>query len=250
MTSFDLIPPSLPDPHGIGEEPLAFTTRLYILFLQGLFKYMPEGSWRWSEDEHLTEIVITDQVPIPRDQIERRPGIVVAGGPAQYGNLSLDQMRTIDKATGAKTRTDLIAISMQISCLAKLGPEARRIGWICMRHIRTFKTMLQRAGLFKVGDDVSIGPESPPGAMVSPEPDSELVLVQVTSPCFIQWTERDTPQDAPALRAIEAHIAAGINPLPVSAQTERDVTVLRPPTVRGTPVGRFESQPLRTTVKT
>src|SRR5262245_45332006 len=102
----------LVEPHGRGEETLYHFTRIYLLFVQGLFRQFPEGSYRWSDDEKLSEIVITDQVPIPRDRIEQRPSIVAMRGPAQFANLSLDQMRKVNARTGEKERTDLMACTM------------------------------------------------------------------------------------------------------------------------------------------
>lgn len=216
-----------PEPQGRGEDPLFHFTRLFILFLQGLFKQFPEGSYRWSEDEQLSELVITDQVPVPRDRIEQRPAIITMRGPAQFSNLSLDQMRTVDDKTGMKERSDLVACTMSINCIAKQGLEAQRLGWAVMSNIRNFKTLLQRAGLHKVGDEISVGPESSPGSLISPEPDPEMAMVTVQIPCFFQWTVKMTPLDAVNLREIEMHMDVQ----PVFAKTD-----LRPPTVRGKPV--------------
>jgi hypothetical protein len=216
----------LPEPQGRGEDPLYHFTRIYLLFLQGLFKQFPEGSYRWSPDTNgNSEIMITDQIPIPRDEVERRPHIVTMRGPAQFANLSHDNMRTVDDRTGMKERTDLVSCTMSINCMAKLGVEAQRLAWIVMSNIRNFKTLLQRAGFHKLGDELSIGPESTPGSLVSPEVDSEMAMVTVQSPFFFQWTVRTTPLDAPSLRVIEQHME--LEMLPAKPYQ------VRPPTVRG-----------------
>jgi hypothetical protein len=216
-----------PQPQGRGEDPLFHFTRIFLLFLQGLFKQFEAGDYRWSEDPQLSEISITDQIPVPRDIIEKRPAIVTMRGPAQFSNLSHDQMRTVDDRTGMKERSDLVACTMSINCIAKQGLEAQRLGWIVFSNVRNFKTLLQRAGLHKVGDEVSIGPESAPGSLVAPEPDTLMSMVTVQVPCFFQWTVRMTPLDAVNLREIEMHMDVQ----PVYAKTE-----LRPPTVRGKPL--------------
>ena len=225
----------LVEPHGRGEEPLYFCTRIYLLFLQGLFEQFESGSYKWADDQNLSEVVITDQCPIPREVVERVPAIVTMRGPAQFANLSLDQVRTVDPATGAKERTDLIACTMSINCIAKLGPEAQRIGWIVMKHIRTFKDMIQRAGIHKVGDELSMGPESPPGAMVANDGgDAEQVMVTVHSPFFFQWTELSTPINAPQVRGIEARLRSAS--LPYAAATtagSEEFRRLSQPTIRG-----------------
>lgn len=230
--------PSLPDPIGLGEEPLYHFARLYALFFQGLFEQFPSGSHKWSDDDNLTEIVITDQSPIPRDRIEQRPAIITMRGQAQFASLTLDQMRSVDTRTGAKTRTDLVACTMSINCLAKMGPEAQRIAWIVMRYLKTFRVMLQRAGFHEVGDKISIGPESPPGAIISGEGDMEAVMVTVFSPFYFQWTEKSTPLYAPSAQHIEARLRAGASTYPIdTAGKESFRSVLRGPTIRGKPIG-------------
>lgn len=241
-------------PDGRGEDPLFHYTRIYLLFLQGLFKQFPPGCYRWAENEEDSEVMITDQAPIPRDRIEQRPAIITMRGPAQFANMSLDNMRDVNAKTGEKERTDLVACTMTINCLAKAGLEAQRIAWIVMRHLRTFKTLIQRSGVHKIGDSVSVGPESPSGSLVQPEPDSELVNVVVQSPFFFQWTERVVPTDAPLVQNIEAHMRAGNLP-PESLTTkawESEVQAKRP-TIRGRPVQGVSvpiSRPIEVTVKT
>ncbi len=223
------------DEQGLGEDPLTYFTRVFLLFLQGLFNDLPEGSYRWSDDERLAEIAITDQVPIPRERTDQKPHIVSMLGPAQFSNLSLDQMRKLDWKTGEKERTDLIACTMTLNCLFKNGVEARKMGFFVASHIRTFKTLLQRTGMHKVGDDLVVGPESPPGTLVSGEPDPELVLVVVQVPFFFQWTARDRPINAALLRSIELRLQSAL--LPAAATTTAGSvearTALRSPTIRG-----------------
>jgi hypothetical protein len=255
----DQVMSGLVEPQGRGEEPLYHFTRIYLLFLQGLFKQFPEGSYRWSDDEKLSEICITDQVPIPRDRIEQRPAIVAMRGPAQFGNTSLDQMRTVDAHTGMKERTDLVACTMSLNCIAKMGPEVQRIAWIIMSRIRGHKELLQRYGGFhKIGDDISMTPETPPGAMMQGEGDPEFVMVTVHSPFFFQWTERVTPADAIKVREIEAHIQSAMLP-PAGVTTEGHVELslaLSPPTIRGRVInppaiqGHLRAGVIQQTVKT
>jgi hypothetical protein len=247
----EFIAPGLPEPQGRGEDPIYFITRLYLLFLQGLFKQFPEGSYRWSDDEKLTEIAITDQAPFPRERIEQRPAIIAMRGPAQFANLSLDQLQTLDAQTGKRRHTDLLSLTMALNCVAKEGIEAQRIGWIVMSNIRRFKRLLQRNGLHSVGEQLSMGPESPPGSMITPEPDTEMVLVTVQSPVFFQWTEEIVDEDAVLLRGIEAHLQTAIS------YTENKIkSMLHPPTIRGRviqpepPARYFREGEIKQTVKT
>jgi len=207
--------PALPHTQGLGEDPLQHFTKVYLMFLQGLFnQFEPgKGCFYWSDDQDSTEIMITDQAPIPRDRIEERPALITMRGPAQFANLALDQLREIDMKTGEREHTDLVACTMTLNCIAKNGLEAQRLAWIVMRHIRTFKRLLQRNRMHRVGEQLSVGPESPPGALVNPEPDLEMVNVVVHSPFFFQWTERVRPINSPIVNNIEAHITANLPPV-------------------------------------
>jgi hypothetical protein len=251
--SFEAQAPGLPDPVGRGEDPLYYFTRIYLLFLQGLFQQFDQGSYKWSDDDRITEIVITDQSPIPRSRIEQRPAIIAMRGPAQFANMSLDNVRKVDMRTGAKERTDMVTCTMSLCCIAKMGPEAQRIAWIVMSRIRGFKELLQRAGLHKTGDELSITPESPPGAVISGEGDMEAVMVTVQSPFFFQWTEVVTPLYAPHLQAIEVHMRAGLAQNITTAEKQETVAALKPPTIRGrvlVPVVVPNSRPIEQTLKT
>lgn len=245
-----LITTGLPQPQGLGEDPLYYFTTTYLVFLQNLFNQFPEGSYKWSDDEKVSEITITDQAPIPKDRLEQRPAIITMRGPAQFANLSLDNMQSIDPHTGKKRRSDLVSCTMTLNAIAKVGPEAQRIAWTVARHLRTFLDLIQRqSGMHQIGNQLSIGNESPPGAFIQPEADSEMVMVTVQSPFFFKWTEETTPLDA--LRAkLEASMAARLGPIDTTGV--RQQTVLRQPTVRGVPVGNsipLDSSSINMTVK-
>jgi hypothetical protein len=248
--------PGLPPIEALGEEPLYHFTRVYLLFCQGLFKQFAEGMYKWSDDDHLTEIVITDQTPIPRDRIEQRPAIITMRGPAQFANMTFDQMRTVDSVTGAKERTDLVSCTMSLNCIAKFGTEAQRIAWLVMRHIRDFRVMLQRTGFHQIGDNISMGPESPPGSIIAGEGDIEAVMVTVFSPFFFQWTEKVTPLYAPLAQNIEAHLWAGLPRFPTGpteVEKQEVLAALSMPTIRGrliTPQIPERQFPIVQTVKT
>lgn len=252
----DQVPSGLVDPQGLGEEPLYYCTRVFLTFLQGLFEQFPDDGFHWSEDEKLSSIAITDQVPIPRERVDQKPQLVTMRGPAQFANLSLDQMRKLDPRTGEKERTDLVSCTMTINAIARNGIECQRLAWAVARHIRTFKTMIQRHGLHKIGDELSIGPESPPGSFVSGEPDPEFVMISVYAPFHFQWTEKVRPLDAPLLRSMEARIRTALLPT-AATSTEGSVearAALRTPSIRGRvlnqpDVGRQNVGAITTTVK-
>jgi hypothetical protein len=224
----------VPHPQGLGEDPFLYFTRVYLSFLQGLFKQFPTGSYRWSPSPDDSEIMITDQAPIPRDRIDQRPAIVTMRGQAQFASMTLNQMQTVDARTGMRRHTDLVPCTMTLNCIAREGLEAQRIAWIVMRHIRTFRPTLQRmGGMHEVGDKMSMAPETPVGSLVSPEPSPEMVNVAVFSPFFFKWTEEVTPTDSPLVQGIEAHMTANLHPLPHEHRSE---VAARRPTIRGVPI--------------
>lgn len=232
----DFTATGIPHPQGFAEEPLMHLTRVYLVFLQGLFKQFPEGCYTWSEDEKLTEIWISDQSPFPRDRIQQRPAIITMRGPAQFTNLSLDNMQALNRINGTQRRSDLVACTMSLNCVAKNGLEAQRIAWIVFTHIRRFKALLQRQGFHKIGDELSIGPESDPGALINPVSDSEAVLVTVQSPFFFQWTEEITPLDSTLLTEIGVFLQQRLATVATTKLKEKDPQ-LRRPTIRGKPIG-------------
>lgn len=243
----------LPQPQGIGEEPLQYVTRVYLAFLQGIFSVFEAGAYRWSEDEQLSEINISDQSPFPFDRLEQRPAIVATMGPAQWANLSLDNLENLDFKTGKRRHSDLVSATMSLNVLAKMGPEARRLAWIVFSSIRRHNRLLQKnTGIHQVGNLMSMGQESAPGALVQPEADSEVVLVTVSSPFFFKWTEEITPLDAAKASAIQANLQATIDMTPTSKLAEAEV-LLRRPTFRGTPLPDgypLDRQPLVQKMKT
>jgi len=249
--------PSVPSPQGFGEDPYLYFTKVYLTYLQGLFRQFPSGSFKWSDNEEDTEIMITDQSPIPRDRIEQRPALVTSRGPAQFAGMTLDQLRSVDRRTGTREHTDLVACTMTINCIAKTGLEAQRLGWIVQRHlgIANGKRLLQKAGIHKISDNIGCSAETPPGALVAPEPTIEMVNVCVTSPFFFQWTEKVTPLDAATFEAAEVYMQANLHPLPLEEELTkaRESTIYnRAPTIRGVPItGQAVSldNPIKTKVK-
>lgn len=241
MTAERSSAPSVPDPQGLGEDPYLYFTKVYLTYLQGLFRQFPSGNWKWSESDMDTEIMITDQAPVPRDRIEQRPALVTMRGPAQFAGMTLDQLKSIDRKTGAREHTDMVACTMTINCIAKGGLEAQRLAWIVQRHlgIANGKRLLQKFGVFKISDNIACSGETPPGALVAPEPTSEMVNVCVTSPFFFQWTERVTPLDAPTFEAAEMYMQTSLHPLPLQDELTKNreqTTYSKRPTIRGVPI--------------
>ena len=181
---------------GVGEDPLAHWTRVFARFLQLVFGSFKKGAYHWDLDDRLSEIVIQDQGTVGKEVVEKRPAIILTRGPMQYGNLAMDQFAgpqiggpNPEVEYGRYHYTDLISATMTYNCLSRVGLEAGRIAHICAMATRRLKRTLLHAGLHRVGEEVSIGAESPPGAIMQPD-SNEIVMVSVTIPFFYQdyWT--------------------------------------------------------------
>jgi hypothetical protein len=190
------VPKGLVQPQNLGEDPLTHWTRVFAQFLQLVFASFSKGAYHWEQDDRLTEIVIQDQGSIKKEVVEKRPAIVLSRGPMQYGNLVMDQFAgpslTVPNEEyqyGRRHYTDLIATSMSYNCLSREGIEAGRLAHICAMSTRRLKRVLLHAGMHRVGEEISVGAESPPGAVVQPD-SNEIVMVTVSVPFYYQdyWT--------------------------------------------------------------
>lgn len=247
--SAERVPNGVQQPQGLGEDPLYHITRVYLAFLQGLFSQFEPGSYRYSEDEQLTEITITNQAPIPKDRLDHRPALVAMMGPAQWANLTLDSRASEDVPTGKRRHQDLVSATMTINAIAKVPAEARRLAWIVFQGLRIHNRLLQQWGpIHQVGNLGSVGQESPPGAFVSPEVNSEFVMVTVQSPFFFNNAYEVTPLNAQRASSIEAQMNSKIGPVVERADTK----MLRQPSLRGVPLPQgvpLDRVPIHLTVK-
>ncbi len=198
----------VPQPQGFGEDPLTEFARLFTRFLQVVFATFEKGAYRWDVDEKNSDITISDQATINKEVVEKRPAILVSRGPAAFANISLDQFAgplmvkdasgkttftpNDDPGSGAKRHTDLMSSVMTYNCLSSVGIEAQRIAWIAMYATRVLKKYLLGAGLHRVGEELQVGSESPPGTIVSGD-GNEIILVAVQVPFYFQDTWTTSP---------------------------------------------------------
>lgn len=208
----------VPQPQGVGEDPLAHYARLFVRFLQVLFASFEKGAYHWELDEKMTDITISDQGTVNKEVIEKRPAIIVTLGPLAMNNIAMDQFNgplletdkegqrtftaNIDNSTGARRYTDLVSSTVTYNCLSREGAEARRIAWIAGYFTRTLKRTLMKAGLHRVGEEVQFGAESAPGSIVQPD-SNEIVMVSVSVPFYAQNTWSVAPIDKTLLNHVE-----------------------------------------------
>jgi len=222
MSDAERIPSGPAQPQGPGEDPLYHYNRLLVRFLQLVFQTFDKGNYHWDDDDALTEVMISDQATVNREVVEKRPAIIVARGGASFGNVAIDQFAgprlnrkegfvpNFDPASGARRHTDLVSASASFNCLSSVGVEAQRMAWICAMAVRRLKRSLMRAGFHRIGEEIQVGPESAPGAIVQPDA-NEIVMVTVSVPFFFQdfWTIE--PADKVLLKKLDLALRSTVN---------------------------------------
>lgn len=220
------VPSGEPQPQGPGEDPLLYYTKLFAKFLQLIFATFEKGAYRWCDDVNDTDLYITDQCPMPQEAIEKRPAIILTRGPTSFGNLALDQFAgpgplpkpgqpmatpNSDFETGTRRFTDLVASTMTYNCLSREGLEAQRIAWIAMMATRRLKRSLMRAGIHRVGEELSVSSESPPGSIIQTSADNEIIMVSVQVPFYFQDYWSIGPVDKKLLKRIDLALTSSAN---------------------------------------
>jgi len=179
----------------LGDDPMYQLTRIFVYFLQNLFREAPEGfGMKWRPNEENTEIVISDQKP-RLDAVEKKPHITCVFGDGQWAGLGLDQMQKLKlTGTGDRTHTDLVSSTITYHCQSREGLHARRIAWNASYFTNVFRRVLMKGGgLHHVGVRHSISAESGPSVYTGPLPEEKIISVQVTIPFYWQpqWLIRE-----------------------------------------------------------
>jgi len=190
-------------------DPLFFFTLLFLSFIQGLFKQRPEGEYKYSEDENITEIIIADQVTAAKETV---PRIITARGPANYMTLFCDDMVKRSMRTDERKRTSLISIPMTINCISKMGVEAQELAFFIAHNIWSHRILLQQHGIHKIDRNFSISPETPTDAIFAPSVVPEGIMVSLIVPFYVRWTVTTVPNNAPKLREIDNYIKNKLAP--------------------------------------
>jgi hypothetical protein len=226
------VPNGVPQPQGVGEDPLTHYTRIFVRFLQVLFQTFEKGAYRWDLDERSSDIIISDQATIKKEVVEKRPAILVSRGPLSLTNIAMDQFAgpirqkdpqtgrmvfktNFDRESGNRRHTDLSSCTMTYNCLSKEGLEAQRIAWICGYFTRALKRTLMKAGMHRVGEEVQFGSESAPGSIVQPD-SNEIVMVSVSVPFYFQDSWSVEPVDKLLLKHVEVALRSNSDEAPQS----------------------------------
>lgn len=189
---------------GRGEDPALYALRLYVQYLQGLFNFMPKGSFHWEPDKEVSEIVIRAQAPLDLKTVGKRPALTVILGPYGFANLGIDNLLTYNPKTGARVRTDLITGHLVVYCIANNDVLAMRLAHLVTHHTRINQRLLESEGGFHsiARPAPTVNSPSPPGQLVMGDP-GQLIMCQVNVPYQIQWTWETTPKQSPQLRSLD-----------------------------------------------
>lgn len=227
------------EPLGLDNDPMTYLTRVFVYFLQNLFRDFPEGcGFRWRPEEENTEIVITAEKP-HSDAIEKMPHITCVLGAAQWSNLSMDQLVTV-KTNGERVHSDLMSMTMAYHCQAKYGLVARRIAWYASFYTNALRRVIMKSGgLHQIDPKHSISAETGPTVYTGPTVTEEIVAVVVNVPFYWQVGWRI---NKPSELWREMRINFTVNSAGPLWSIGR-VSKLRPPHVNGKPVTAVIPQP-------
>lgn len=180
-----------PRPHprdaGLHNDPTVFLTKVFVYFLQNLFRDFPKGSgMMWAPSEEDTEIVISAEKP-SLEALEKRPHITCVFGGYSFSGMGFDQMQDISVSQGIRTHTDLVSSSVTFHVAAKNGMNSRRIAYNAAHYTNILKKLIIKAGgLFMVGPRINVTPEGPPSQYQGQTVDPDLIESRVTVPFYWQ----------------------------------------------------------------
>lgn len=225
----------------LAEDPMLQLTRVFVYFLQNLFRDAPEGwGMKWRSNEETTELLITAEKP-RLDAVEKKPHITCVFGEGQWAVLGIDQMMNV-KMTGAGERkhSDLYSATMAYHCQAREGLHARRIAWNASYFTNVYRRVLIKGGgLHQVGMKHSIGPESGPSVYTGPLSEEKIVSVVVTIPFYWQpqWIIRD-----PAVTFRQMSMNLGVS-RPARRFSAGEAAQIKQASIYGKPLVPIETKP-------
>ncbi|NNL48210.1 MAG: hypothetical protein HKO76_07575 [Acidimicrobiia bacterium] len=223
---------------GLDNDPTLHLTRVFVYFLQNLFRDFPEGcGMTWRPEEENTELIISAEKP-RSDAIEKLPHITCVLGASRWTGVGIDQMQFVQSSDGQRTHTDLMPATITYHCQAKEGIVARRIAWNASLYTNVLRRFIMRVGgIFQVGTNHDISAESSASMFTGPKSSDELVAVTVQVPFYWQpqWRIRRASELWRNMK-LTFHINQATR-----MYSAGRANALKPPRVKGVPVN---TQPL------
>ena len=191
------LPETAPSP-GFPESsfkynPLLHTRSLFIKFVQGLFSAVPQGCYRWSEDDSSTELYITGEEEIHPEVVERTPSVSFVRGPIQFYSLGLDDMENYEFDTNKKTKGVLLPGTMTVNVCSKHMLESEHLAFVIADHIWLLRGILMKQGMFEVGRSIQVGSPSKAGSIIMNDQGSEFFCTPVSVPYQLSRLSAVTP---------------------------------------------------------
>ena len=214
-------------------DPMTYLTKVFVYFLQNLFRDFPEGcGMKWRPEETTTEQIITNEKPT-LEVLEKTPHLVVILGSGRMSGLGMDQMQHTTFSTGARKHTDLMPMTVSYHAQAKDGLTARRIAWNAGYYTNVLRRLIMRVGrIHHISPNWDISAESAATAFTGQTANIEVISVVTTVPFYWQpqWLITEPSHLWRRLR-VELQGLKGGNIYRASREN-----ALRPPTVMGRPV--------------
>ena len=228
------------EPIGLDNDPMTHLTRLFVYFLQNLYRDFPEGcGMKWKPDEETSELIITSEKP-ELEAIESIPHITCVLGSGRFNGLGLDQLQAQRMSDGQRTHTDLMPMSFTYHCQAREGMVARRIAWNSSFYTVMLRRIIMRiGGLHQVAVQHTISPEGPLTQFTGPKSENTIVEVQVNVPFYWQPQWRIS-RPAEVWRRME--LSMNVNEVQSHYSAGRQAKI-RPPMVKGVPVTTTPIEP-------
>lgn len=165
-----------------------FLKRTTIEFLQILFSTREAKSFKYDDDENVTEIQISDQHVTDLEAWHTRPAIIGVRGPLSWQGMGLggSAFEGQSRLTGKTTFNDMLVGSMAFSCISREGTEAEEIAHLVFNSFKFFRTELQKFGFISI-KSLNIGSET---LVVQDGTHDDLYVVPVYVTAQIQdrWT--------------------------------------------------------------
>jgi len=186
---------------------------IYTTFVQNLFYLRRPGDYHWNPDDRLTDIYITNEVPIKEISIQVRPGITFTRTPVFFYSLGFnDDLLGYEFRTGQKRKSLLIIGAMVVNVVSKAAMESEALANDVAHQLWARREDLIKQGLFEVGRQVSVGSPSPAGSIVAGDKHDEYVVTSFTSPFQYVQTTYTTPVNVPMLSGINVDLEHGQKP--------------------------------------
>lgn len=176
-------------------DPTNWLATQFVRFAQVLFRAgggsKAASGYEWSEDDVKSDLLITDQIPLPQETIEKQPAIQLVLGGEQNQTLGIGYLADLDFSTGERTHIDLIGGSATFNIHTRTADTAKRLArYIQSGILRHQRELIRLARLQHIGMQVQMGPVSAPGALVQAGSRCVSVMVSVLFQYF--YTERWT----------------------------------------------------------